>query len=351
MNQEIESLLQRHEELAHRLSEPDVLADSAKLRELSVAFARLDEVVQAYHVWKDAEAALEGARELVGDPDLGELARAEVAQLGPEVTRLYEELRLALVPRDPTDDGNAILEIRAGTGGEEAALFGGDLLRMYQRYAAAQGWQFEMISLSETDIGGVKEAVCLVSGREVFGHCKFESGVHRVQRVPQTESGGRIHTSAATVAVLPEGGPVDVTVEPGDLRIDTFRAGGAGGQHVNKTESAVRITHLATGIVAVCQDEKSQIKNREKAMRVLMARLRDHFVGQQTAATESARRAQVGSGDRSERIRTYNFPQGRVTDHRINLTVYALPDVLQGRCELLIKPLREHERMQQLAED
>jgi len=344
MQEQFSAIVERFEEITFLLTQPEIVGDQPRYRQLMKEFSQLEGLVGSVRELETLESQLGGAQQLLDDPQMRELAQHEIGELDTQIAELRQSIRLALLPRDPNDGGNAVLEIRAGTGGEEAALFGADLLRMYNRYADGKRWQFSLLSVSETDIGGIKEAVCLISGSDVFAHLKYESGVHRVQRVPETESGGRIHTSAATVAVLPESQDVDVQINPGDLRIDTYRSGGAGGQHVNKTESAVRITHLATGIVAICQDEKSQIKNREKAMRVLSARLYDHFNSQQQSAEASARRAQIGSGDRSERIRTYNFPQNRITDHRINLTLYALGDFIQGGCDAVIEPLRVAEQ-------
>ncbi|MDH3668785.1 MAG: peptide chain release factor 1 [Paracoccaceae bacterium] len=303
--------------------------EAAEIAQLGRDYAALQPVVSTIHAWQGAQADLEAAREMLEEPDMRALAEEEIAQIEARLPRLEEELRLALLPRDAADERAAILEIRPGTGGDEAALFAGDLLRMYLRYAEGQGWSAEILDESPSELGGYKEVVVAIRGKGVFAKLKFESGVHRVQRVPETESGGRIHTSAATVAVLPEAEEIDVDVPASDIRIDTMRASGAGGQHVNTTDSAVRITHLPTGIV-VTASEKSQHQNRARAMEVLRARLFD--MERQAAAAERAadRKGQVGSGDRSERIRTYNFPQGRVTDHRIGLTLYRLDQVMAG---------------------
>ena len=309
--------------MAEGLSGDDFVTVSREYAELRPVV----EVVRAYRALVDEIA---GARAMLDDPEMAELAEAELPELRARLPELEQAVKLALLPRDAADARPALVEIRPGTGGEEAALFAGDLLRMYQRYAEARGWSFEVLDEAQTELGGVKEVVARVAGQGVFARLKFESGVHRVQRVPETEAGGRIHTSAATVAVLPEAEDVDVVVDEGDLRVDVFRASGAGGQHVNKTESAVRITHLPTGIVVSQQDEKSQHKNRAKAMKILRARLYEQERAARAAERAADRRAQVGSGDRSERIRTYNFPQGRVTDHRINLTLYKLDRVLAG---------------------
>nr|MDD6335495.1 peptide chain release factor 1 [bacterium] len=352
MQNRLDNICQRYDELGEMIARPEVVADQPRWRELVMEHASLEEIVACYQQLKGMQQALEGAMELANEPDeaMRQLAQEEITDLKPRITEKEHELKVLLLPRDPDDARNALLEIRAGTGGEEAALFGADLLRMYSRYAERQRWKFEITSLSETDIGGVKEAVCLISGKDVFSHLKYESGVHRVQRVPQTESGGRIHTSAATVAVLPEGEDIHLDINPNDLRIDIFRSSGAGGQHINKTESAVRMIHIPTGIMVVCQDERSQIKNREKAMRVLMARLKSHYESEQHAGEAAARKSQIGSGDRSERIRTYNFPQGRVTDHRIGLTLYALSDFLSGNCDIIIQPLMLADQTRRLEE-
>jgi peptide chain release factor 1 len=321
----------------------------SELAEVGREYDRLRPVMAAIGAWRAALAARAEAEALRDDPELGPLAADELARIDSELPGLLRALRLALLPQDAADTRPAILEIRPGTGGEEAALFAADLLRMYTRYAEARGWSVETVALAESDLGGVREAVVRIAGEGVFARLKHESGVHRVQRVPETESGGRIHTSAATVAVLPEAAEVDLTIPESDLRIDTMRASGAGGQHVNTTDSAVRITHLPTGIV-VTSAQKSQHQNRRLAMEVLRARLYDLERRRQAAARSEDRRAQVGSGDRSERIRTYNFPQGRVTDHRIGLTLYALPQILAGDLDPLIDPLIADAQARALAE-
>ncbi len=332
----------RFEELTRELSAPDVLSDLARYRDLAREHAELQEVVDAFRAFRAVEARAAEARSLLDDPELGDLAREDLAEARAELAEAEARLQALLTPRDPLDRKNVILEIRAGTGGDEAALFAAELLRMYTRYAEQNGWQVEVLSSTTTGIGGIKEVVALVKGRDVYSRLKFESGVHRVQRVPVTESGGRIHTSAVTVAVLPEADEVDVQINPEDVRVDVFRASGAGGQHVNKTESAVRLTHLPSGIVVSCQDEKSQHKNRARAMKILQARLFEQHQREADAARSQERRSQVGSGDRSERIRTYNFPQNRVTDHRINLTLHRLGEVLEGALDPLVDALTSH---------
>ena len=353
IRQRLQQVRERHEEIERLLADPSVIDDTDRFRELSQEYAQTTELVNRFDAWSQAQADLEGAREMQSaeeDPDMRAMAAEEVETTEQRIAELERELQRLLIPSDPRDRADVYLEIRAGTGGDEAALFAGDLYRMYLRYAERKGWQVEILSAHEGEQGGYKELIAKLSGRGVFSHLKFESGAHRVQRVPETESQGRIHTSAATVAVLPVPEAVEeVEVDPKDLRIDTFRAAGAGGQHVNKTDSAVRITHLPTGIVVECQDERSQHKNRAKALSFLQARLTADKQAEQTAQQETERRLQVGSGDRSERIRTYNFPQGRVTDHRVNLTLYRIEDVLAGDLDLVIEPLWSEHQADQLA--
>ncbi len=345
-----EQLEKRYEELTQKLSDPDIYADQEKLRAITREQSELKEVALKFREYREKKKRYNEARELMesGDEELRDLAQMEIEELEPELEQLQEELPRLLLPADPADKKNVIIEIRAGTGGDEAALFAGDLLRMYTRYAEKNRWRTEILSSNETEIGGFKEVVLLVEGKGAYGSLKFESGVHRVQRIPVTESGGRIHTSAATVAVLPEVEEVDIDIDPSDLKIDTFRSSGPGGQSVNTTDSAVRITHIPTGIVASCQDEKSQHKNRARALKILRARIQDCLEAEQQAELDEARKTQVGSGDRSERIRTYNFPQGRITDHRINFTIYKLEEVLNGNPEPLIEALRAEDEKKKM---
>lgn len=339
MLEKLKEIALRYEDLQAQLADPGVYGDAVRLRDVTRELKELEPIVAAYHAWGAAQASRADAEELLHDPDLRELAQEEFAAARAECERLERELTLLLLPKDPNDHRNVILEIRSGVGGEESALFAGTLLRMYTMYAQSRGWRCETVNLSETELGGVKECSVLIEGEGAFSRLKFESGVHRVQRVPETESGGRIHTSAATVAVLPEAEEVDVEIDPKDLQIDTYRSSGAGGQHVNKTESAIRITHLPTGLVVECQDERSQYKNKDKAMKVLRSRLYERELARREEAEAASRRSQVGSGDRSERIRTYNFPQGRVTDHRIGLTLYKIDAILDGGLDELIDAL------------
>ena len=344
----------RYDEITQLMTQPDVAADADRLRKLMQEHAQLEPVLTAYREWQALLARDREADEILADPEMAEMAQEEKAELRDAIPAAQRALQLLLLPQDPNDDRNVVMEIRAGAGGEEAALFGAMLLRMYQHYAERRGWRFELTDANMTELGGVKEATIMISGRGAFRRLKFESGVHRVQRVPTTESGGRIHTSTATVAVLPEAEDVEVQINPGDLRIDVYRSTGHGGQCINTTDSAVRITHLPTGLVVTCQDEKSQLKNREKAMRVLKARLYDMYQSKADAEYAENRRSQVGTGDRSERIRTYNFPQGRVTDHRIGLTLYQLEAFVDGDCDPVIDALvlaDETERLKALGEN
>ena len=344
----------RYDEITQLMTQPDVAADADRLRRLMQEHAQLEPVLEAYRAWQKLLERDREAGEMLADPEMAEMAREEKEELREAIPAAQRALQLLLLPQDPNDDRSVVMEIRAGAGGEEAALFGAMLLRMYQHYAERRGWRFELTDANMTELGGVKEATFMIAGRGAFRRLKFESGVHRVQRVPSTESSGRIHTSTATVAVLPEAEDVEVQVNPGDLRIDVYRSTGHGGQCINTTDSAVRITHLPTGLVVTCQDEKSQIKNREKAMRVLKARLYDMYRSKADAEYAENRRSQVGTGDRSERIRTYNFPQGRVTDHRIGLTLYQLEAFVDGDCDPVIDALvlaDETERLKALGEN
>ena len=347
----------RLEQLAHRLieidamlAEPEIASDMDSFRKLSRERSEIEPVVQAFNAYCGAEADVATAQEMLADPDMREMAEEELEAGRTRLEQMEGELQILLLPRDPDDDRSVFLEIRAGTGGDESALFAGDLLRMYIRFAERRGWRVEIMSSNESELGGYKEVIARLEGTGVYGELKFESGAHRVQRVPETEAQGRIHTSACTVAVLPEADTQsDIQINSADLRIDTFRASGAGGQHVNKTDSAVRITHLPTGLVVECQDDRSQHRNREKAMQVLAARLKDKQQQEAQAKEAAQRKSLVGSGDRSERIRTYNFPQGRVTDHRINLTLYKLQQIMDGDLDELIGALRAEHQAEQLA--
>jgi peptide chain release factor 1 len=347
----LEHLEEKYEELNKLISDPAIIQDHERWRNYMKSHAELAEVITVYREYKQVIGSIEETQELLRDepdPEFRELAASELEMLESRAEQFRQRLRILLLPKDPSDAKNVIIEIRAGTGGDEAALFAGELLRMYLRYAERRGWRAEMLSANETDLGGFREVIVLLEGRGAYSELKFESGVHRVQRVPSTESGGRIHTSAATVAVLPEAEEIDIEVKSDELRIDLFCSTGPGGQSVNTTQSAVRITHLPTGIVVSCQDEKSQHKNRDKAMKVLRARLLDKAQREQQAEIASTRRTQVGSGDRSERIRTYNFPQNRVTDHRLNLTLYRLEAVLQGDLRELIDTLITEDQAEKL---
>jgi peptide chain release factor 1 len=350
----LEQIEARYEELANELSSPELLADRNAYTKATRQHRTLGEIVEKYRAWKIIKEELSGAQELAGgadDEEMREMAAMEVATLQQKLEATENDLKLLLVPSDPNDEKNVIVEIRAGTGGDEATLFAAEMLRMYSRYAERQGWRFEVLDASESGIGGIKEGIVLIEGDKVYSKMKHESGVHRVQRVPQTEASGRIHTSAITVAVLPEAEEVDVKIDAKDLRIDTFCSSGPGGQSVNTTYSAVRITHLPTNVVVSMQDEKSQIKNREKAMRVLRARLQELEEKKQHDAEASERRSMVGSGDRSEKIRTYNFKENRVTDHRIGLTIHQLDLVMEGALDEIIQALITHEQAEKLKKE
>jgi len=342
MIEKLAALNEKFDRLTDMVSDPKIIANQSEWQKHVKARAEIEDVVMAYREYLEAQQAVEDAQSILdekGDPEMAELAEMEIEENRAKMEELTQQMKILLLPKDPNDNKNVILEIRAGTGGEEAALFGEDLYKMYLHYAEKQGWKTEIMNLNETDIGGVKEGVILIEGKGAYSRLKFESGVHRVQRVPSTESAGRIHTSAATVAVLPEAEEVEVDINPNDIRIDLFCATGPGGQCVNTTQSAVRITHIPTGIVVSCQDEKSQIKNKAKGMRVLRARVLEKMQEEAAGEEAAARKSMVGSGDRSERIRTYNFPERRVTDHRIGLTLYKLEAILQGDLNEIIDAL------------
>jgi len=348
----LDILVDRHEELGALLSDADVISDQNKYRELSKEYAEVEPVVKSYGIYSQLTADIEEAQLMLkdSDPDIREMAQEEYNSAQQQRALQEQELQKLLLPRDPNDSNNVFLEVRAGTGGDEAAIFAGDLFRMYSRYAEKVGWTIEVVSERSGDHGGYKEIISRVSGRDVFAHFKFESGAHRVQRVPETESQGRVHTSACTVAIMAEVDSVnEIVINKNDLRVDTFRASGSGGQHVNKTDSAIRLTHLPTGIVVECQDERSQHKNKARAMSLLQARILSGVQEKQQQEQADERRNLVGSGDRSERIRTYNYPQGRITDHRINLTLYKLAEVMGGELGEVIEPLRNEYQADQLA--
>ena len=343
----LDQLVERFSEVTALLSEPEVINDNNRFRELSMEYSQLEPVTKTWQEYLSAEQSLQEAKEMLEEKDaeIKEMAKLESKELESQLSQLEADLQKHLLPKDPHDGSNVFLEIRAGTGGDEAAIFAGDLFRMYSRYAEKSGWKVEVINRNEGEHGGYKEIVTRIIGQNVYSRMKFESGAHRVQRVPETESQGRVHTSAATVAVMPEADEVEqIDINPADLRVDTYRASGAGGQHVNKTDSAVRLTHLPTGVVVECQDERSQHKNKARAMSLLQARLMDAKIHKQQSEESAMRKQLVGSGDRSERIRTYNFPQGRMTDHRINLTLYKLDEIIMGDVEQVIEPLmNEHQ--------
>lgn len=342
MLDKLEMIREKYEELSHKIADPEVIADQAQWQKLIKEHAGLEPIVNKLAEWKSVTSQIADSKAMLEeshDAEFEEMIKMELQELEEKLTAVEEEIRILLIPKDPNDEKNVIVEIRGAAGGEEAALFAGSLFRMYTRYAERQGWKIEMMSSSPTDIGGYKEVIFEINGRGAYSRLKYESGAHRVQRVPDTEASGRIHTSTATVAVLPEAEDVDVEINPNDLRIDVFRSGGHGGQSVNTTDSAVRITHLPSGLVVSCQDEKSQLKNKEKAMKVLKSRLLELEIARYNAEVASDRKSQVGTGDRSERIRTYNFPQGRVTDHRIGLTLYQLAAFMDGDIDQVIDAL------------
>ncbi len=344
----IEELERRFQELEAILSDPVVIANQPEFRKFSREHNDLAPLVEVYRQHRNVLEEIEGNRELLADHDMKEMAEEELAQLEGQKEQLEADIKILLLPKDPNDSKNVILEIRAGTGGDESALFAGDLFRMYGRFAEKSRWKVEMLSCSESERGGYKEVIASIEGQDVYAKLKYESGTHRVQRVPETEAQGRIHTSACTVAIMAEAEDVDIEINPTDLKIDVYRSSGAGGQHVNTTDSAVRITHIPTGTVVACQEERSQIKNRAKAMKVLKTRILDNIVREQNARLAADRKQQVGSGDRSERIRTYNFPQGRMTDHRIGLTLYRLEAIMEGDISEIVDALRAHYQMEAL---
>lgn len=350
MFDKLESVVSRHKELESRLADPEIAGNPSEFRKLSQEHADLTDLVEEYGRFKHLKQEIASNKELLQekDPEMVELAKEELKSLEPELVESEKKLQLLLLPQDPNDSRNVVLELRAGAGGEEAALFAGDLFRCYQKYAERQGWRVELLSSNPTGIGGFKEIVAVVTGDKVYRQLKYEGGVHRVQRVPDTETQGRVHTSTITVAIMPEAEEVDIDINPADLRIDVFRASGAGGQHVNTTDSAVRITHLPTNVVVSCQDERSQHKNKAKAMKILRSRLFE--AEQERAAKEHSdtRREMVGTGDRSERIRTYNFPQGRLTDHRMGLTLYKLPEIMEGKVDELFEKIQSHYQIEAL---
>jgi len=341
----------RFDQLAHQMSDPTLVSDQERYRQVTKSYSELEKTVSKYREYKDVARQIQESQALMNDEEMRAMAREELQSLEQRRDALLAELRTLLLPKDPNDEKNVIVEIRAGTGGEEASLFAGELYRMYSRYAERRGWQVEVLNLSQTGLGGLKEAIALISGNKVYSRLKHESGVHRVQRVPATESSGRIHTSTATVAVLPEADDVQIEVNEKDLRVDTFCATGPGGQGVNTTYSAIRITHLPTGTVVQCQDERSQHKNKARAMKVLRSRLLDFEIQKQRDSIAKDRRSQVGTGERSEKIRTYNFPQNRLTDHRVNLTIHRLPEILEGDLDPVIEPISAHFQAEALKEE
>lgn len=351
MFDKLENVEKRYEELNIKISDPEVIANQSEWKKLMKEHADIEDIVEKYREYKKTEKSIEELKEMLNDKEMHDLAQAELDELKEKLPTIEEELKLLLVPKDPNDDKNVIMEIRGGAGGEESSLFAADLFRMYSMYAEKKKWKFEVMNLNETELGGIKEATIMITGKGAYSRLKFESGVHRVQRVPETETSGRIHTSTATVAVLPEVDDVEIEINPTDLKVDTFRSSGAGGQHINKTESAIRITHIPTGVVVECQTERSQIQNRESAMKMLRSKLYEAELEKQNSELAAARRSQVGSGDRSEKIRTYNFPQGRITDHRIGLSMFQVDEFMNGNIDEMIDALNAADRAAKLSEE
>ena len=351
MFDKLENVEKRYEELNEKISDPEVIANQNEWKKLMKEHADIEEIVEKYREYKKVQNSIEDLKEMLEDKEMHDLAQAELDEARANLPKIEEELKLLLVPKDPNDDKNVIVEIRGGAGGEESSLFAGDLFRMYSMYAEKKRWKLEVLNLNETELGGIKEVTFMITGKGAYSRLKFESGVHRVQRVPDTESSGRIHTSTATVAVLPEVDDVEIEINPADLKVDTFRSSGAGGQHINKTESAIRITHIPTGVVVECQTERSQIQNRETAMSMLRAKLYEAELQKQASEQANTRKSQVGSGDRSEKIRTYNFPQGRITDHRIGLSIYQMYNFLNGDLDEMIDALNAADRAAKLSEE
>ena len=351
MFDKLENVEKRYEELNTQISDPAVIANQGEWKKLMKEHADMEEVVLKYREYKKVVNSIEDLKEMLNDKEMHDLAQAELDENREKLPKIEEELKLLLVPKDPNDDKNVIMEIRGGAGGEESSLFAADLFRMYSMYAERKRWKIQVLNLNETELGGIKEATIMITGKGAYSRLKFESGVHRVQRVPDTESSGRIHTSTATVAVLPEVDDVEIEINPTDLKVDTFRSSGAGGQHINKTESAIRITHIPTGVVVECQTERSQIQNRETAMKMLRSKLYEAELERKNSELASARKSQVGSGDRSEKIRTYNFPQGRITDHRIGLSIFQIDEFLNGGLDEMIDALNAADRAAKLAEE
>lgn len=351
MFDKLENVEKRYEELNSKISDPEVIANQNEWKKLMKEHADIEEIVEKYREYKKIVQSIDELKEMLNDKEMHDLAQMELDENKEKLPKIEEELKLLLVPKDPNDDKNVIMEIRGGAGGEESSLFAADLFRMYSMYAERKRWKFEVLNLNETELGGIKEATIMITGKGAYSRLKFESGVHRVQRVPDTESSGRIHTSTATVAVLPEVDDVEVEINPADLKVDTFRSSGAGGQHINKTESAIRITHMPTGVVVECQTERSQIQNRETAMKMLRSKLYEAELEKQNSELASARKSQVGSGDRSEKIRTYNFPQGRITDHRIGLSMFQVDEFLNGGLDEMIDALNAADRAAKLSEE